>query len=63
LGKKTEVPNEKTEFEKLAERLKIPEPLWLRSRTLREFARRNVNSKYVPEKLLESWGITPSESV
>jgi len=56
----SQVP-EKTvpEFEQLAAKLKLPEPLWQDSTILKKFAKRNCNFKYVPENLLKQWGIEP----
>ena len=44
-----------TAFELLAEG--IPEADWPQSPKLRQFARRYHNQRYVPEYLLEFWGI------
>ena len=45
-----------TEFEKAAEEFKLRPDQYLQSSQLREWARRNRNSKYIPEPLLEAWG-------
>jgi hypothetical protein len=46
-----------TEFERLAVKLGVPEALWAHSRELRSFARKFGRSKYVPEHLLDAWGL------
>jgi hypothetical protein len=45
-----------TEFEKTANEYKLAPDQYLQSSQLREWARRNRNSKFVPEPLLEAWG-------
>ncbi len=45
-----------TEFEKTVEEYKLTPDQYLQSSQLREWARRNKNSKYIPEPLLEAWG-------
>lgn len=50
-----------TQFETLVARLKLPPEDWPRSRTLRDFARRNASRFYVPEYLLDLWGIAVDE--
>jgi hypothetical protein len=45
-----------TEFEKTAEEYKLMPDQYLQSSELREWARRNRNSKFIPEALLEAWG-------
>ena len=45
-----------TEFEKTVDEYKLTPDQYLQSSELREWARRNKNSKYVPESLLEAWG-------
>ena len=35
---------------------KLTPDQYVRSTRLREWARRNKNSKYIPEALLEAWG-------
>jgi hypothetical protein len=42
-----------TEFEKAADEHKLTPEQYLQSSELREWARRNKNSKYIPEPLLE----------
>jgi hypothetical protein len=45
-----------TEFEQVVHEYKLSPDQYLRSTRLREWARRNKNSKYIPEPLLEAWG-------
>ncbi len=45
-----------TEFEQVVKEYKLSPDQYLRSTRLREWARRNKNSKYIPEALLEAWG-------
>jgi hypothetical protein len=45
-----------TEFEKTADEYKLTPDQYLQSSQLREWARRNKNSKFIPEALLEAWG-------
>lgn len=45
-----------TEFEQVVREFKLQPDQYLRSTRLREWARRNKNSKYIPEPLLEAWG-------
>jgi predicted metal-binding protein len=45
-----------TEFEQVVREYKLTPDQYLRSTRLREWARRNKNSKYIPEPLLEAWG-------
>jgi hypothetical protein len=54
---------ELTEFEKLAARLNIPEGEWEKSEALRRFARKHASHRYVPESLLDKWGITVEDSI
>jgi len=44
-----------TEFEQVVKEYKLEPDQYLRSTRLREWARRNKNSKYIPEPLLEAW--------
>ena len=43
-----------TEFEQVVREYKLSPDQYLRSTRLREWARRNKNSKYIPEPLLEA---------
>ena len=45
-----------TEFEKAIHEFKLQPDQYIRSTRLREWARHNKNSKYIPEPLLEAWG-------
>jgi hypothetical protein len=45
-----------TSFEQIVNEFKLPPDQYIRSTRLREWARRNKNSKYIPEALLEAWG-------
>jgi hypothetical protein len=45
-----------TSFEQVVKEWKLAPDQYLRSTRLREWARRNKNSKYIPEPLLEAWG-------
>ena len=42
--------------EPIVKEFKLPPDQYIRSTRLREWARRNKNSKYIPEALLEAWG-------
>jgi len=45
-----------TEFEKAASTYKLSPEQYVQSAELREWARRNKNSKFIPEALLKAWG-------
>ena len=45
-----------TSFEQAVKEFKLQPDQYLRSTRLREWARKNKNSKYIPEPLLEAWG-------
>ncbi|GAC1361258.1 MAG: hypothetical protein NVSMB3_09540 [Acidobacteriaceae bacterium] len=45
-----------TSFELVVKEYKLTPDQYIRSTRLREWARRNKNSKYIPEALLEAWG-------
>jgi hypothetical protein len=45
-----------TSFEQAVKEFKLTPDQYVRSTRLREWARRNKNSKYIPEPLLEAWG-------
>jgi hypothetical protein len=45
-----------TSFEQVVKEFKLTPDQYIRSTRLREWARRNKNSKYIPEPLLEAWG-------
>jgi hypothetical protein len=44
------------EFERVTREFKLRPDQYIRSTRLREWARHNKNSKYIPEPLLEAWG-------
>jgi predicted alpha/beta hydrolase len=45
-----------TSFEQVVKEFKLTPDQYIRSTRLREWARHNKNSKYIPEALLEAWG-------
>jgi len=45
-----------TSFEEAVKELKLQPDQYLHSMRLREWARRNKNSKFIPEPLLQAWG-------
>jgi hypothetical protein len=45
-----------TSFEEAVKELKLQPDQYLRSTRLREWARRNKDSKFIPESLLQAWG-------
>jgi hypothetical protein len=45
-----------TAFEQVVCEFKLLPDQYIRSNRLREWARQNKNSKFVPEALLEAWG-------
>ena len=45
------------EFERVTREFKLQPNQYVRSTRLREWARRNRNSKYIPEPLLKAWGL------
>ncbi|HLQ51037.1 MAG TPA: hypothetical protein VK738_12060 [Terriglobales bacterium] len=45
-----------TSFEQAVKEFKLSPDQYQRSIRLREWARRNKNSKYIPEPLLQAWG-------
>jgi hypothetical protein len=44
------------EFVRVTREFKLQPHQYIRSTRLREWARHNKNSKYIPELLLEAWG-------
>jgi hypothetical protein len=44
------------EFERVTREFKLRPDQYVRSTRLREWARHNKHSKYIPEPLLEAWG-------
>jgi hypothetical protein len=51
------VPNTPTSFDEMVQRLKLSEKEYQNSIPLREWAQKHKDSKYVPQRLLEAWGI------
>lgn len=47
-----------TAFETRAFELKLTAPVYVESRELRRWCKENRNKSYIPEWLLEAWGIT-----
>jgi hypothetical protein len=45
-------------FEQQVRKLDLTPDQYEQSTRLREWARHNMNSKYVPEDLLKAWGLT-----
>jgi hypothetical protein len=45
-----------TSFEQAVKEFKLTPDQYIRSTRLREWARRNKNSKFIPESLLQAWG-------
>ena len=45
-----------TEFEQAVREFNLQPDQYIRSTLLREWASRNKNTKYIPERLLEAWG-------
>jgi len=52
-----------TSFEQAVKELKLQPDQYLRSKRLREWARRNKNSKFIPESLLQAWGFGTAQSL
>ncbi len=57
------VPNEPSRWELLVARLGVPEAKWSASPELRRFAEQNCRSRFVPEKLLETWHLEVSDEI
>src|ERR1035437_7657996 len=51
------------EFEQVTREFKLQPDQYIRSTRLREWARRNKNSKFIPEPLLEAWGFEVESSL
>ena len=51
-----------TSFERAVEELQLTPDQYVHSTRLREWARFNKNSKYVPETLLAAWGFVVDSS-
>jgi hypothetical protein len=52
-----EIPNAPTSFDEMVQRLKLSEKEYRSSIPLKEWAEKHKDSKYVPQDLLEAWGI------
>jgi hypothetical protein len=52
-----DIPNTPTSFEEMVRRLKLSEKEYRSSIPLKEWAQKHKDSKYVPQDLLEAWGI------
>jgi hypothetical protein len=52
-----EIPKTPTSFEEMVQRLKLSEKDYRSSAPLKEWAQKHKDSKYVPQDLLEAWGI------
>jgi hypothetical protein len=51
------IPITPTSFEEMVRRLKLSEKEYRSSIPLREWAQKHKDSKYVPQNLLDAWGI------
>jgi len=51
------IPEGATEFELVCAELHLAPSQWKHSQKLRAWCEHNANRRYVPEKLLEAWGI------
>jgi hypothetical protein len=52
-----DIPNATTSFEEMVRRLKLSEKEYRSSIPLKKWAEKHKDSKYVPQDLLEAWGI------
>jgi hypothetical protein len=52
-----DIPNMPTSFEGMVRRLKLSEEDYRSSIPLKEWAKKHKDSKYIPQDLLEAWGI------
>lgn len=52
-----EIPTTPTSFDEMVRRLKLSEKEYRSSVPLKEWAQKHKDSKYVPQDLLEEWGI------
>jgi len=52
-----------TSFERAVEAFNLTPDQFIQSAELREWARRNKDAKYVPEKLLEAWGFEANSGI
>ncbi len=51
------IPNTPTSFEEMVRQLKLTEKQFRSSIPLKEWAQKHKDSKYIPQDLLEAWGI------
>jgi hypothetical protein len=52
-----DVPNAPSSFEEMVRQLKLSEKEYRGSTALKQWAQKYKDSKYVPQDLLEAWGI------
>jgi hypothetical protein len=52
-----------TSFEEAVKELELQPDQYLHSTRLREWARRSKNSKFIPESLLQAWGLETNQSL
>ena len=52
-----DIPITPSSFEEMARRLRLSEKEYRGSTALKQWAQKHKNSKYVPQDLLEAWGI------
>ena len=50
-------------FEEAVKELKLQPDQYVQSKSLREWAWRNKNSKFIPESLLQAWGFETDQSL
>jgi hypothetical protein len=51
------IPKTPTSFDEMVRRLNLSEKEYQSSILLKEWVQKNKDSKYVPQRLLEAWGI------
>jgi hypothetical protein len=52
-----DIPNTPSSFEQIVQQLKLSETEYRGSTALKQWAQKYKDSKYVPQDLLEAWGI------
>jgi hypothetical protein len=52
-----------TAFDRVTRELALQPDQYIRSTQLREWARRNKNSTFIPERLLQAWGFEVESSL
>jgi hypothetical protein len=52
-----DLSNTPTSFDEMVRRLKLSEKEYRSSIPLKKWAQKNKDSKYVPQELLEAWGV------